>query len=78
MKMGEDTVEGTKQMFAVRLCFLAVLHGLTSVQELEEKVSLSLNAWTSPNLIAFLTIVVHYVTNDGQLGRYYTVLAALC
>lgn len=31
MKMGEDTVEGTKQMFAVRLCFLAVLHGLTSV-----------------------------------------------
>lgn len=30
--------------------------------------SLSLDAWTSPNQYAFLAIVAHFVTNDGCLG----------
>jgi hypothetical protein len=36
---------------------------------LEGKVSLSLDAWTSSNGIAFLAIVAHYITNDGELGK---------
>lgn len=51
MKMGEDTMEGVKKMIA----------------ELNSKVSLSLDAWTSLNQHAFLAIVMHYVTNEGQL-----------
>jgi hypothetical protein len=31
-------------------------------------VALSLDAWTSSNQYAFLAIVAHYVTNEGQLG----------
>jgi hypothetical protein len=34
-------------------------------------VSISLDAWTSPNGYAFLAIVAHYVTNDGNLGEYF-------
>ncbi|KAK7001098.1 hypothetical protein R3P38DRAFT_2796132 [Favolaschia claudopus] len=51
MKMGDDTIEGTRKMFA----------------ELESKVSISLDAWTSPNQHPFLAIVAHYITNEGQL-----------
>ncbi|KAJ6549520.1 hypothetical protein DFH09DRAFT_1319997 [Mycena vulgaris] len=52
LKMGEDTVEGTHKMFV----------------ELDSKVSLSLDAWTSSNQHPFLAIVAHYVTNEGKLG----------
>ncbi|KIL55008.1 hypothetical protein M378DRAFT_201131 [Amanita muscaria Koide BX008] len=51
MKMGEDTVGNVKKMFS----------------ELESKVSISLDAWTSSNQYAFLAIVAHYITNDGRL-----------
>jgi len=30
-----------------------------------------LNAWTSSNQYAFLAIVMHYVSNDGQLGACF-------
>ncbi|SJK99091.1 uncharacterized protein ARMOST_02377 [Armillaria ostoyae] len=50
MKMGEDSIEETRKMF----------------EELEGKVSISLDAWTSSNNIAFLATVAHYVTNEGQ------------
>ena len=33
---------------------------------LEGKISLSLNAWTSSNCYAFLAMVVHYITNEGE------------
>ncbi|KAK6977279.1 Transposase-like protein [Favolaschia claudopus] len=54
MKMGEDTVAGTRKMFS----------------ELESKVSISLDAWTSPNQHPFLAIVAHYISNEGQLGMF--------
>lgn len=38
------------------------------LQDLEGKISISLDAWTSLNQIAFLAIVAHYVNNDGNLG----------
>jgi hypothetical protein len=42
------------------------------VQKLKGKVRLSLNSWTLNNQYAFLAIVTHYVTNDGQLGSFFT------
>ncbi|KAK7007663.1 ribonuclease H-like domain-containing protein [Favolaschia claudopus] len=39
----------------------------TPGQELESKVSISLDAWTSPNQHPFLAIVAHYISNEGQL-----------
>jgi hypothetical protein len=41
---------------------------LTRLQTLKGKVSLSLDAWTLSNQYAFLAIVAHYMSNDGQLG----------
>ncbi|KAF8234452.1 hypothetical protein L208DRAFT_1261840 [Tricholoma matsutake] len=35
---------------------------------LEGKIALSLDAWTLSNQYAFMAIVAHYVTNEGQLG----------
>jgi hypothetical protein len=40
----------------------------TQSQSMKGKVSLSLDTWTSSNGIAFLAIVAHYVTNEGELG----------
>jgi len=37
-------------------------------QGLEGKIALSLDAWTSSNGYAFLAIVAHYITNEGQLS----------
>ncbi|KAF5376117.1 hypothetical protein D9615_007777 [Tricholomella constricta] len=51
MKMGEETVEGIQQMF----------------KELEGNISISLDAWTSSNQHAFLAIIAHYITNEGEL-----------
>lgn len=70
--MGEDTVEDIKSMFSV--CFFDCIQLCCCififVQELEAKISISLDAWTSSNQYAFLAIVAHYINNDGQLGRY--------
>ena len=69
VKMGDDTVEGIREMFSVYdliICFS--LESLTHWQELEGKVALSLDAWTSSNQHAFLAIVAHYIMNEGQLG----------
>ena len=38
-------------------------------QALEGKISLSLDAWTSSNCYAFLAIISHYITNQGQCGE---------
>ncbi|PPQ79924.1 hypothetical protein CVT25_002998 [Psilocybe cyanescens] len=51
MKLSENGIQETKKMFA----------------ELEGKVSISLDAWTSPNNIAFLGIVAHYTNEAGEL-----------
>ncbi|KAF5337795.1 hypothetical protein D9758_016284 [Tetrapyrgos nigripes] len=51
MRMGESSRENIKQMF----------------DELEGKVSISLDAWTSSNGYAFIAIIAHYVTNKGKL-----------
>jgi len=74
MKMGEDTVGGIHEMFSVsrpQACikFVQIKELISFKQELESKVSLSLDAWTSSNGHAFLAIVAHYVTNDGHLGQ---------
>jgi len=44
------------------------------IQELEGKIAISLDTWTSSNQHAFLAIVAHYITNDGQLGVWDKVL----
>ncbi|SJL18443.1 uncharacterized protein ARMOST_22032 [Armillaria ostoyae] len=51
MKMGEDVVSSLRQMFS----------------ELDAKVSISLDAWTSPNGYAFMAIIAHYMNNKGKL-----------
>jgi hypothetical protein len=38
------------------------------------KVSISLDAWTSSNGLAFLAIIAHYVTNDRDLGTFLSPL----
>lgn len=39
------------------------------LQDVEGKVAISLDAWTSSNQYAFLAIVTHYITKDGNLGN---------
>jgi hypothetical protein len=41
-----------------------------SIQKLECKLSISLDAWTSSNGYAFIAIIAHYITNEGKLGKY--------
>ena len=41
-----------------------------AIQELDSKVSLSLDCWTSSNQYAFLAIVMHYVNNNWELGAH--------
>ena len=36
-----------------------------------EKVSLSLDSWTSSNGHAFLAVVMHYINDDWKLGKSY-------
>ncbi|KAG9221990.1 hypothetical protein CCMSSC00406_0009198 [Pleurotus cornucopiae] len=52
MKAGNNTIAQIRQMF----------------ENLESDITISLDAWTSPNQYAFLAIVAHYITNDGKLG----------
>src|SRR5437016_12386036 len=62
MKMGEDTVEGTKKMIAVRLLHCCLNLTDCVYKELDCKVSFSLDAWTSGNGYGFLAIVMHYIS----------------
>lgn len=32
--------------------------------------AVSLDAWTSSNGYAFMAIVVHYISNDGKIGKF--------
>jgi hypothetical protein len=48
--------------------------------EVEGKISLSLDAWTSSNNYAFLAIVAHYIMKTGDLGmlhRYHLLTVAV-
>jgi hypothetical protein len=66
MKMGEDTIDGIHEMFSVHILWDELMFVLTlSIQELEGKIAISLDAWTSSNQHAFLAIVAHYITNKG-------------
>ncbi len=69
MKMGEEVEESLKAFFAVRCVamYSRIPECSFNAQELSGKVSLSLDAWTSPNGIAFMAIIAHYVTNKGKL-----------
>lgn len=48
-------------------CLFLFFADLNLIQELKGKVSISLDAWTSSNNIAFLAIVAHYVTNEESM-----------
>lgn len=76
MKLGEDTIQSMQTMF--RVCYpfhfsWATL--LTHSQDLDCKISISLDAWTSPNQYAFLAIIAHYVTNEGKHGMFFALLS---
>lgn len=81
MKLGEETIQETKDMFVVSFLFIIILQYLGHfffVQKLEGKISLSLEKWTSSNYYAFLAIVAHYVTNDGYYGKNKSMCCGLC
>jgi hypothetical protein len=40
-------------------------------------ISISLDAWTSPNGMAFMAIIVHYIINKGKLSEYYNLWSLL-
>ena len=67
--MGENTVDSVKKMFSVSYNLLLFHQCQHPQQELESKVSISLDAWTPSNQYAFIAIVVHYITNDGCLDK---------
>jgi hypothetical protein len=69
MKMGEDTVDSVKKMFSVSYNLLLFHQRQHPQQELESKVSISLDAWTSSNQYVFIAIVAHYITNDGHFSK---------
>jgi hypothetical protein len=66
MKIGEESIAATKQMFLVHSERSSHLHGtLFFVKEdVEGKISISIDAWTSSNNYAFMAIIAHYVEND--------------
>jgi hypothetical protein len=70
MGLGEKMIEGTREMFKVGCLASQKLMSNAWLKALEGKVSLSLDAWTSSNNIAFLAIVAHYIANNGELGMY--------
>lgn len=72
MKLGEENIEYIKAMFAV----WSLGHNSFSLtffvsKVLQGKISLSLDAWTSSNCYAFLAIVAHYITNEGECGKSF-------
>lgn len=71
MKMGAASIEATKHMFQVRkhpLLLFKYQSYNPSQTSIEGKISISLDAWTSSNNYAFMAIVAHYITKDGQLS----------
>lgn len=71
MKLGDETVQEIGDLFLVRFLDPNMLSFLKFFwQRLDSKISLSLDAWTSSNCYAFLAIVAHYITNDGQCGEF--------
>jgi hypothetical protein len=68
MKMGNDTIKATEQIFLV--CKLPSYNWSYKLLQtnVKGKISISLDAWTSSNNYAFMAIVAHYVTKAGQLG----------
>lgn len=71
MKMGEETIDKICDMFVVSvIVFCSVPHAYGHI-ETWEKIVLSLDRWTSSNQYAFLAIIAHYVTNEGQLGHFH-------
>jgi hypothetical protein len=75
MKMREDIINGICEMFSVHILWDELMFVLTSsIQELEGKIAISLDAWTSSNQHAFLAIFAHYITNKGQLGAWDKVI----
>lgn len=69
--MGWDSIEETRKFFNV-----SFIHSCTKAnhinsahKELESKVSISTDGWMSSNQHAFLAIVIHYVTNNWELGK---------
>lgn len=71
MKMGEDTLRATKAMFKVRTPSRTwLVSDINTLQtDVESKISISLDAWTSSNNFAFMAIIAHYITNAGRLGK---------
>lgn len=45
--------------------------------EVDGKISISLDAWTSSNNFAFMAIIAHYVTTEGVLGMHFVFVASL-
>jgi hypothetical protein len=70
MKMGEHGIEATKTMFAARHKFdmFMIAWCLSQLQELDCKISISLDTWKSSNMYAFMAIIAHYVNKNGQLS----------
>ena len=70
MKMDEDTIDGIHEMFSVHILWDELMFVLTSsIQELERKIAISLDAWTSGNQHAF-------IMNKGQLDAWDRVIFA--
>ena len=68
MRMYEDTIRATRQMFQASSSYAFIFKLTTALQhEVEGKVSISLDAWTSSNNYAFMAIVAHYITKAGEL-----------
>ena len=64
----EDTIRATRQMFQVSSSYTFVFKLTTALQhEVEGKVSISLDVWTSSNNYAFMAIVAHYIMKASKL-----------
>lgn len=40
------------------------------MEDVEGKINISIDTWTSSDNYAFMAIITHYVTKAGQLGRF--------
>jgi hypothetical protein len=69
MKLGDAAVQEIKDLFAVIYLMPSCNVLMFFWQALDGKISLSLDAWTSSNCYAFLAIVAHYISNQGQCGE---------
>jgi len=72
MKMGQENSDEIKQIFAICVIISVIFinwYGkfVMTQDDVQRKISISLDAWISSNNYAFLAIVAHYVWN-GSLG----------